>query len=80
LIGQEFEVQGVCFLGMEECRPCYWMDRAFAPGAQEFLKGRGGVRAKILTDGILRSAAVVGSARCADRTPQRGVSTISDER
>jgi MOSC domain-containing protein YiiM len=79
LIGQEFELQGVRFLGMEECRPCYWMDRAFAPSAQEFLKGRGGLRAKILTDGILRSAAVVGSARCADRTQQRGVPAISDD-
>ena len=55
LIGQEFEVQGVRFFGTEECRPCYWMDGAFAPGAQEFLKGRGGVRAKILTSGELRS-------------------------
>src|SRR5881275_2090506 len=35
LINQEFEIEGVCFYGMEECRPCYWMDRAFAPGAQE---------------------------------------------
>jgi MOSC domain-containing protein YiiM len=42
---------------MEECRPCYWMDRAFAPGAYEFLKGRGGLRAKILCDGMLRSTA-----------------------
>jgi hypothetical protein len=80
VIGQEFEVQGVRFLGTEECRPCYWMDGALVPGAQVFLKGRGGLRAKILTDGTLRSAAVVGSARCADRTPQRGVPTISDER
>jgi hypothetical protein len=55
LIGQDFEVQGVHFHGMEECRPCYWMDRAIAPGAHEFLKGRGGLRAKILSDGILRS-------------------------
>src|SRR5213080_2595159 len=55
LIGMEFEVQGVRFFGMEECRPCYWMDGAFAPGAQEFLKGRGGLRAKILTNGRLRS-------------------------
>ena len=54
-IGQEFEVQGIRFLGMEECRPCYWMDSAFAPGTQEFLKGRGGLRAKILTNGRLRS-------------------------
>jgi MOSC domain-containing protein YiiM len=62
LIGQDFELQGVRFLGMEECRPCYWMDRAFAPGAHEFLKGRGGLRAKILTDGSLRSTARVLAA------------------
>ena len=55
LIGKEFELQGVRFLGMEECRPCYWMDSAFAPGAHEFLAGRGGLRAKILTSGRLRS-------------------------
>ena len=57
LIGKDFEVQGVCFHGMEECRPCYWMDGAFAPGAHAFLKGRGGLRAKILCDGILLSMA-----------------------
>jgi len=57
LIGQDFEVQGVRFRGTAECRPCYWMDRAIAPGAEEFLKGRGGLRARILTDGKLRSTA-----------------------
>jgi len=56
-IGQEFEVQNVRFFGIEECRPCHWMDRAIAPGAHEFLKGRGGLRAKILCDGELRSTA-----------------------
>ena len=59
LIGQGFEVQGVKFHGTQECRPCYWMDRAVAPGAEEFLKGRGGLRARILTDGELRSTAQV---------------------
>ena len=54
LIGEEFTVQGVRFLGVCECTPCYWMDQAFAPGTEEQLKGRGGLRAKILTDGILR--------------------------
>ena len=62
LIGQEFELQGIRFLGTEECRPCYWMDGAFAPGAQEFLKGRGGLRARILSDGSLRSTARVLAA------------------
>ncbi|HTL73899.1 MAG TPA: molybdenum cofactor biosysynthesis protein [bacterium] len=55
LVGQEFEVQGVRFLGMAECSPCHWMDRAFAPGAEHFLQRRGGLRAKILTDGKLHA-------------------------
>jgi hypothetical protein len=54
LIGVEFEVQGVRFLGTQESTPCYWMNQAFAEGAEEALKGHGGLRAKILTDGILR--------------------------
>ncbi len=53
LIGEEFEVQGVRFLGTRECTPCYWMDHAYAPGTEKFLQGRGGLRAKILTNGTL---------------------------
>ena len=54
LIGKTFEVQGVLFEGVCECKPCYWMDQAIAPGAEVTLQGRGGLRAKILTDGRLR--------------------------
>lgn len=54
LIGKEFEVQGVRFEGVAECSPCYWMDRAFHPGAEAALKGRGGLRARALTSGVLR--------------------------
>ncbi|MEI6105957.1 MAG: NTP transferase domain-containing protein [Opitutae bacterium] len=54
LIGREFTVQGVRFLGTMECKPCYWMDQAIGPGAEAWLKGRGGLRAKILSDGELR--------------------------
>ena len=66
LIGKEFQVQGVRLFGMEECRPCHWMDRAFAPGAHEFLKGRGGLRAKILTDGRLRSICTSSRAKSSE--------------
>ena len=54
LIGREFDLQGVRLFGTEECRPCYWMDEAIAPGAEAWLQGRGGLRARILSDGRLR--------------------------
>lgn len=54
LIGKEFEIQGVRFLGTEEAKPCFWMDRALAEGAEDALKGHGGLRARILDDGVLR--------------------------
>ena len=55
LIGREFELQGVRLAGAEECRPCYWMDEALAPGAEAWLRGRGGLRCRILSDGWLRT-------------------------
>ena len=57
LIGAEFELQGVQFAGIEECRPCYWMNLSVGKGAEDFLKGRGGLRCRILTDGVLRRGA-----------------------
>lgn len=53
LIGQEFAIQGVCFRGIEEASPCFWMNEAFGPGAEEALRGRGGLRARILSDGFI---------------------------
>jgi MOSC domain-containing protein YiiM len=54
LIGRTFSIQGVVFEGAEECRPCYWMDTALAPGAEAALRGRGGLRARIIEGGTLR--------------------------
>jgi MOSC domain-containing protein YiiM len=53
LVGKKFMIQGVEFEGVCECKPCYWMNQAIAPGAEAALQGRGGLRARILTDGIL---------------------------
>lgn len=53
-IGCEFEIQGIAFLGTEEARPCSWMNFAVGSGAEELLRGRGGLRARILTSGTLR--------------------------
>lgn len=54
LVGVEFEIQSVRFAGAAECSPCHWMNTAIAPGAEKLLRRRGGLRARILTDGILR--------------------------
>lgn len=54
LIGQKFTLQGVELEGTEECRPCAWMDQAVAPKAEDWLKGRGGLRCRILSDGVIR--------------------------
>jgi len=65
LIGKDFEVQGVVFSGTQEAAPCYWMDQALCPGTEEALRGRGGLRARILRGGRLRAesaAAIPGPA------------------
>lgn len=53
LIGRRFRLGRVAFEGTVEAKPCYWMEQAVAPGAEAWLLGRGGLRAKILTDGEL---------------------------
>jgi molybdopterin synthase catalytic subunit len=55
-VGQRFRFQGIEFEGSEECKPCYWMDAAVAPGVEAFLETRfrGGLRARVLCDGTLR--------------------------
>jgi MOSC domain-containing protein YiiM len=55
LIGEEFSIQGVRLRGTAHCRPCYWLDWAIAPGAEEFLAGNGGLRAQILSDGVIQT-------------------------
>ncbi|MDQ6623033.1 MAG: MOSC domain-containing protein [Verrucomicrobiota bacterium] len=55
LIGEDFELQGVRFRGVAHCKPCFWLDTAYAPGTEAALKGNGGLRAQILTDGWLEA-------------------------
>ena len=70
LIGEEFEIQGVRLRGTGHCRPCYWLDHAFAPGTEEFLEGNGGLRAEILTDGAI----AVGDAQLVLAAPRLNIS------
>lgn len=54
LIGTRFSLGGINFEGMSEAKPCYWMNEAVGPGAEQWLRGQGGLRAKIISDGELR--------------------------
>ncbi|MDF1815116.1 MAG: molybdenum cofactor biosysynthesis protein [Verrucomicrobiales bacterium] len=58
LIGKNFEIQGVKFFGVEEARPCYWMEQAFCEGAEAALLGNGGLRARVLSSGVLKTDSV----------------------
>ena len=46
--------QDIRFVGVEECRPCCWMNIALRrEQAESWLKGNGGLRAHIRSDGRL---------------------------
>lgn len=81
LIGQDFSLvypdHQIDFAGSKPCSPCAWMDASFASGALQFLRGRGGLRARILSSGtlqrgpaILRSAIPLDTATIADPIPR----------
>ena len=53
MLERRFTLGGVEFEGTGEARPCHWMNSVVAPGAEDWLMGRGGLRAKVLTDGEL---------------------------
>jgi MOSC domain-containing protein YiiM len=57
LIGQEFHLAGVPLRGAKHCAPCHWMEHMVAPGALAWLRGRGGLRAQVLGDGVLHTGA-----------------------
>lgn len=77
LVKRQFELDGIRFAGVEPCKPCAWMDHAFGPGAEAALAGQGGLRARILTEGLLRVGQVVlRESVCADSRPALGSSSL----
>ncbi len=61
-IGKTFRINSCVFEGVAECKPCYWMDEACYPGAEIALSGNGGLRARILSGGILQVGATIWTA------------------
>ena len=53
LVGSEFRVGKVRLRGMRLCDPCAHLERLSAPGTLRALVGRGGLRADVLSDGVV---------------------------
>lgn len=53
LIAQQFRIGEVLFEGVSHCAPCPWMDAAIGKGTYALMKGRGGLRAKVIEGGTL---------------------------
>jgi hypothetical protein len=59
LVGRRFHIGDVECLGQRLCEPCAHLERLTEPGALRALVHRGGLRADILTDGVVEVGALV---------------------
>ncbi len=62
LVGRRFRVGEVECLGQRLCEPCAHLERLTAPGVLRALVHRGGLRADILTPGVIRVGDTVEAA------------------
>lgn len=53
LIGKRFKIGDVEFEGLAHCAPCVWMNAVMKKGAYALMRGRGGLRAKVISGGVL---------------------------
>ena len=54
LVGRRFRIGEVELRGERSCEPCHYLDRVTGQSAQAALRGRGGLRATVITGGRLR--------------------------
>lgn len=63
LVGQEFKVGNVMLRGIRLCEPCRHLEELSKVGVRKGLIHRGGLRAQIVTEGVLRVGDPVGTER-----------------
>jgi MOSC domain-containing protein YiiM len=61
LVGLEFSIGAVRVRGIKLCPPCSHLERLTIPGVKHGLAGRGGLRAQILTEGMIRVGDKIGA-------------------
>lgn len=54
LVGRKFKVGEVTLRGIRLCEPCTHLEGLTKPGVRQGLVHRGGLRAEILTEGVMR--------------------------
>lgn len=54
LVGKTFRVGEATFFGRELCEPCGHLEKLTRPGVRESLVHRGGLRADIVADGVVK--------------------------
>ena len=63
LLSQDFVLESggdaVAFHGGRHAQPCAWMNEVLAPGAHASMRGRGGIRCRALSSGLLRRGPAV---------------------
>ena len=59
LVGREFRVGETVLRGIRLCEPCGHLEKSTQPGVRKALIHRGGLRAQIITGGILRVGDVI---------------------
>jgi MOSC domain-containing protein YiiM len=62
LIGRDFWVGAVRLRGTRLCEPCKYLEGLTQPGAMVALIHRGGLRAQILNDGVIRVSDIIRPA------------------
>ncbi|MEC4019431.1 MOSC domain-containing protein [Streptomyces sp. H27-D2] len=62
LVGREFRVGAVTLRGIARSEPCLHLEQLTRPGVLRGLIHRGGLRAEIVTDGLIRVADPVSTA------------------
>jgi MOSC domain-containing protein YiiM len=53
LVGRRFRIGGALFRADRLAEPCGYLERRIGPGTQEALRGRGGLRADVLEEGVI---------------------------
>jgi MOSC domain-containing protein YiiM len=64
LVGVQFKVGDVTLKGVRLCEPCEHLEQMTQPGVRSGLVHRGGLRAEIVSEGVIRVGDVIGEMPC----------------